>query len=103
MNAEQATATAKELRLFAKRLEEIMYTLDTESFPCDCCGTIRYKNWQQNQLFSRLDGITEKVENAAVLLDKGATNPEFLEGGSVKKPELEDAIVSNDPNTGHER
>jgi len=102
MTPDQAQDAAAELRQFVKRIEKIMGTLDTTSFPCDCCGTVRWNNWQANQLFSRLDGIAEKLENSAAILDKGATNPEFLDGGSVKK-QLEDAVVSNDPNTGHER
>ena len=95
MTSDEAKAAAAELRRFAKRIEEIMFKLDTRSFPCECCSTVRYENWQQNQLFSRLDGLTEKMENAAVLLAKGANNPEFLGEKEI--------TTINDANTGHQR
>ena len=96
MTPELAKSTALELRGMAQRLAELMDGLDTNSFPCDCCATIRYRNWQQNQLFTRLDGIADKLENSAAILDKGAHNREFLGEKAVE-------LAGNDANQGHQR
>jgi hypothetical protein len=78
MNAEQAKANAAELRQFVKRIDAMMNTLDTNATPCDCCGTTRYRNWKQNQLWAKLEGLAERAETAASAMAKGATDPEFL-------------------------
>jgi len=85
MNSEQAKSIAAELRRFNRRVDEIMETLDTTSYPCGCCGTIRYKNWQQNQLWVKFEGLAERIETAASTLAKNANNPEFLVGEETVK------------------
>ena len=95
---EKAKELAVEFRRFGRLVEEIMPTLDTTSYPCDCCGVVKYNNWQQNQLWIKLEGLVDRVETAGSLLAKGANNPEFL--GIVKEMAY---VVGNDPNTGHQR
>jgi len=84
MTPEQARDLAVEFRRFRRLVIDTMDTLDTSSEPCSCCGVIKYNNWQQNGLWVKLEGLTDRLETAASTMAKGANDPEFLGIENVK-------------------
>jgi hypothetical protein len=78
MNPDQAREAAAEFRRINKFIDEVMGQLDTTSTPCSCCGVVKYNNWQQNNLWLKLEGLAERIEGVGSALAKGANNNEFL-------------------------
>jgi hypothetical protein len=71
----EAAITFREMAVKAMELAEL---LDDSAERCKCCGTIRFRNFQQKQLRDRVCGASERLDEIANTIERRARERAFL-------------------------
>ena len=53
------------LRSAQAHVEQVMRGLNTRGTKCECCGTMRYEDFNERNAYLVLEGMAEKLERLA--------------------------------------